>query len=411
MLKDHPLYIFKDFRNLFLGRVISAIGDKFFQIALIWWAMGEENGKFNVGLIMSANFLPIVLFGPFLGTYVDKSNKKINMLVADFFRAILVFTLSLFFYLKFLNFYIALTIIFLISFFAPLFESSVASSLLRLTSQKHLSQATAIDSSSMQISNVFGAAIGSIFISIIGIGGAFLFNGFTYLISFLFVFMIKTNLAKENNINKKSYKEDLKDGISYLIKNHPILYLVMFFSILNFFISPIFILIPMIVKYIINESASWLAIFETFFAIGLTTMSLILSFKENYSKPYINLFYSIFIAGIFFFALFLTHNKYLLIIFLTLMGASISLGNVVILSLFQNNINEEFKGRFFSLITTISYSIIPISFITNSFIAEKFSVEIDIIANSVAVIILSFILKNFSWKIFELKKESPLIRN
>lgn len=391
IFKNHPIYIFKDFRRVFLGRVISAIGDKFFQIALVWWVMGVTHGKLNVGLIMAANFLPVVLFGPFLGSYVDKSNKKKNMLIADFFRAFFAFILFVLLYYEFLNIYLALTLVFLISSFAPLFEISVASSLLKLTSKEHLSQATATDSSSTQLSNVFGAVIGSIFIAIIGIKGAFFLNSLSYLISFLFIWQINSDLSHKKS-EETNFKNTMKDGFKYIFSNKPILYLVIFFAFLNFFVSPIFILIPMIVKFMLQLDAKWLAIFEAFFALGLATVSIALSFKTNYSKPYMYLFSSIILNGIFFLLLGFNSNKYFSISFLLFMGSAISLGNVVILSLFQNTISEEYKGRFFSIITTISYAIMPLSFLVHSVIAEKVSVEFDIFLNSIATIILSFIV-------------------
>ncbi|PIS47643.1 MAG: antiporter, partial [Elusimicrobia bacterium CG08_land_8_20_14_0_20_51_18] len=299
MFKEHPLFLFRDFRNLFLARMISAVGDKFFQIALVWWALGEgDRGKFNVGLIMAVNFLPVVLFGPFLGAYVDRANKKRAMLFADFARALLVFTLFILLRLDHLSLYAALALVFLLSGFGPMFESSVASSLFRLTSRDHLSQATAVDSSSIQLSGVFGAALGSVLITAIGIAGAFFFNSATYLLSFLFILMIKTSLAPEEGPSGGSYLRDLKEGFGYLTGNKPVLYLVLFFSFLNFFIAPIFILIPMVVKFIILEDVKWLALFETFFALGSTAAAILLGFKKEYKTPYKNLFLSIFIAGL-----------------------------------------------------------------------------------------------------------------
>lgn len=388
-MKGHPLSEYPDFRKLFLGRVISAIGDKFFQIALIWWALNEtSSGKMKVGILMSATFLPIVLFGPFMGAISDRFDRRKTMLIADLARAFFAFTLFLLFCFEKLNFTMALVCVFLISSFAPLFESSAAGSLERLTSKETLPQATAIDSSSAQISSVIGAAAGAIMLSALGPKGAFLLNCLTYLTSFTLIFFIKSNLKTPNNINQ-GWIEDIKEGFFYLKREKEIFLLVIFFSFLNFFVSPIFVLIPMIVKYSLYLDIKWLAIFETFFALGLTTVSLLMGFSKSKRDHIKSLSLSIFLAGLFFLSLSFFKNKYFSLSSLTLLGASMSFGNVIILSYFQDKVIDEFKGRFFSLITTVSFAVMPISFSLNGFLAEKLSVEKVILLNSSLVIILS----------------------
>ncbi len=388
-MKGHPLFDFPDFRRLFFGRVISAIGDKFFQIALIWWALNEtSSGKMNVGILMSATFLPIVLFGPFMGAISDRFDRRKTMLMADLARAFFAFTLFLLFYFEKLNFTMALVCVFLISTFAPLFESSSAGSLERLTSKDALPQATAIDSSSAQISSVIGAAAGAIMLSSLGAKGAFFLNCLTYLTSFVLVFFIKSNLKMSQSSNQ-GWIKDIKEGFFYLKREKEIFLLVIFFSFLNFFVSPIFILIPMIVKYSLSLDIKWLAIFETFFALGLTTISLLMGFSKNKRDPIKSLSISIFSAGLFFLSLSFLKSKYLSLFSLTLLGASMSFGNVIILSYFQDRVVDEFKGRFFSLITTVSFAVMPLSFTLNGFLAEKLTVGKVILFNSFMVIILS----------------------
>lgn len=398
MIKKHPIYLFADFRKLFAGRMVSAIGDKFFQIALIWWALSESpSGKSQAGLLMAAVFAPIVLLGPLMGTLADKYDRKKTMLAADFARAFFAFLLFILFQFNMLNFYTALLCVFLISSFAPLFESSAAGSLIRLTSPETLSAATAVDASSSQVSSVIGAAAGAVALGAIGIKGAFMANCAAYMISFFLILSIKSDLKPQKQ-ESQSHLKSLKEGFAYLKKEKEIFSLVVFFAFLNFFASPIFVLIPMIVKFILSLDVKWLAVFEAFFAGGLTAVSFILGFKEKYEKPVSVLSLSILSAGIFFLILGFSQNRYFSLLSLTLLGGALSLGNVVILADFQNKVPDEFKGRFFSLITAVSFAIMPLSFAVNGFLAEKISVENTIIYNASAVIILSFIPKILTLK-------------
>ena len=48
------------------------------------------------------------------------------------------------------------------------------------------------------------------------------------------------------------------------------------------------------------------------------------------------------------------------------------------------------KGRFFSVLTTLAYAVLPATFMLNGLLAEKFSVGFCIALNASAVLALSF---------------------
>ncbi|MCG2726622.1 MAG: MFS transporter [Elusimicrobia bacterium] len=392
-LKEHPLFIFRNFKYVFIGRVISAIGDKFFAIAIAWWIVssGGDNSKMHLGLLMAVNVVPIVLFGPLLGTLVDRSDKRKAMLTADFFRMIFVFSLAMIMVTGNLTLFILYGLCFFISMFGPLFESSVASSLLKLTSKEKLASAAALDSSVMQISNVFGSALGSIFIAIIGIAGAFFFDSITYAVSFIFIYMVNANLAPSANSESK-YWSEFKEGINYVFKSKSLLSLMLTFAAFNFFVGPIFIIIPMIVKFTLNESVTWLAIFETFFAFGSCAVAIAMSFKKRCGNTYMLFFCSLLLMGFSFLGLYFAGNKYLIALLLLSAGSALGMGNALAITLFQRTVKEEMKGRFFSVLTTVCYAVLPFTFMLNGFLAQQISVKFSIMINSAAVIILSFIV-------------------
>lgn len=396
--KENPLLIYPNFRNLFCARVISAVGDKFFTLALVWWVINEK-GEFALSLTMAATFLPAVLFSPLAGIFADRYPKKHIMISADLMRAFFLLIILLLLYESKLTFNILLILVFLIYSFSPFFETSTASSLILTTSQKHLPQATAIDSSSISISNVVGAALGSVFIAYFGFSGSVLSNIITYLLSFCFVLMIKDKL-KSKDISQHGFREffnDLKDGFIYLKNELPtILNLLIFFAFLNFFVSPVLILIPVIVKSILNESVRWLAIIETFFAFGSLLAPFIMSFKKDTKGNLTILFITIVFFSTSLLISAFSKNRFFTTFLFLICGFSISLGNVAIISYFQTKVKNEYKGRFFSLVNMIVYAIMPISFIFNGFLLSKLNPSYVISYNSIFSIILFLIgIKKF----------------
>lgn len=392
--KSHPLYLFSDFRKLFLGRLIAAIGDKFYMIALAWWivSMDNSNSKMHLGLLMGVTSLPVVIFGPFLGTLADRFNKKYCMLAADLLRFLLLLTLSGLLFSDNLTMPLLYLISFLTAAFIPLFEASVSSSLVRLTDEEHLPGAVAVDSSVMQLSNVIGSTLGTVLIAAIGVIGAFVWNSASFLISFIFVLMIKTKLQPAQSDSESKYTDDLKEGFKYLFQNKPIFYLLIFFALLNFFAAPFLILIPMIVKFNLNESATWLAVFEVFFALGAVITSLVVSFKHKYHNIYALFFSAICVMGAILTAISFTSDKYLIAGLIFLNGCCLALTNAIAITLFQSIVPDEMKGRFFALLSTVCFAVMPVAFMLNGFITEIYSVNFSLMFNGLCSIVLSFVL-------------------
>jgi len=390
-VRSHPLALFADFRRLFAGRVISAVGDKFFSIAIAWWVLSKagESSKFHLGLIMAVNVIPVVVFGPLLGTLSDRSDKRRVMLAADAARAFLVFSLATLLWSGRLNLYWIYSICFLISGFGPLFESAVAASILRLTSEEKMPQAVATDSSVMQFSNVIGSALGSVLMAAAGVAGAFLFNAAGYAASFAAVWGIKTPLTPESR-TESTFTAEFKAGLAYIFDNKPLLWLILSFAAFNFFVGPILILIPMIVKFTLKESVTWLAVFETFFALGSSALAVALSFKKSYGNIYRWFFGSLLAVGLSFGGLYFTVDKYAICALLFGAGAALGAGNAVILTLFQSTVPDAMKGRFFSVLTTLAYAVLPLTFMLNGMLAEQFSIAFCIGMNASAVLALSF---------------------
>jgi MFS family permease len=392
-LKGHPLALFADFRRLFIGRLISAVGDKFFSIAIAWWVISSagENSKFHLGLIMAVNVVPVVVFGPLLGTLADRSDKRKVMLMADAARALLMLALSGFLWSGGLTLAWLYLLCFLISAFGPLFESAVAASIAPLTSPEKMPQAVASDSSVMQLSNVIGSALGSVLMAAAGVAGAFMFNAASYIVSFAAVWAVKTPLAPQSR-ERSSFTEEFREGLSYIFGNKPVLSLILAFAAFNFFVGPILILIPMIVKFTLNESVTWLAVFETFFALGSTALAVSLSFKKGYGNIYGWLFGSVLAVGLSFGGLYFTGSKALICALLFAAGAALGGGNTVALTLFQATVPDAMKGRFFAVLTTLAYAVLPLTFMLNGLLAEEFSVGFSIALNAGAVLALSFII-------------------
>jgi MFS family permease len=79
-----------EFRALWLGRLISAVGDQLARVALALMAFAQTSSVGLTALTYALTFLPSVLGGPLLGGLVDRYPRRTIAICCDFARGALI---------------------------------------------------------------------------------------------------------------------------------------------------------------------------------------------------------------------------------------------------------------------------------------------------------------------------------
>src|SRR5437867_8945493 len=80
----------RSFRQVWLGQVVSQMGDWFDTIALYTIILRLTGSGRDVGLLLVARFVPSFFFGPISGVVADRFSRRTIMLVSDVLRAVVV---------------------------------------------------------------------------------------------------------------------------------------------------------------------------------------------------------------------------------------------------------------------------------------------------------------------------------
>ena len=84
---------------IWTGQAFSLLGSQLVQFALIWW-LTESTGSATVLATASlVGLLPQVVFGPLVGTLVDRWNRRVTMIVADSVIALAIVGLAALFWI------------------------------------------------------------------------------------------------------------------------------------------------------------------------------------------------------------------------------------------------------------------------------------------------------------------------
>jgi MFS family permease len=224
----------RNFRYLWLGQIISLLGDWFNLIASASLLASLTETRLPIGVLFVVRMLAPFLISPIAGVVADRYNRKHILIATDIIRAVTVFCFLFVRDASQVWLLYALTAIQLgISGF--FFPTRIAI-LPDIVSPQGLGVANAISSATWSIMLALGAAIGGLVSGVWGIYPAFIIDGLTFLLSAVFIFQIKLDVTPGLDAMDKTVGAALRqyiDGLRYLGKQVDILVIALHKSALS----------------------------------------------------------------------------------------------------------------------------------------------------------------------------------
>src|SRR5687767_9838804 len=192
----------RSFRQLWLGQVVSQLGDWFDTIALYTIIQNLTGSGRDIGLLLVARFVPSFFLGPLSGVIADRFSRQKIMIVTDILRAIVV--------LGFLFVRTAdhLWIVYVLTVFqlglSTFFEPARTAAVPSIVSERELVAANAISSVTWSVMLTLGAAIGGLITGWFGTDAAFIIDAGTYLLSAALIASIRVPKRKKRERQKLS---------------------------------------------------------------------------------------------------------------------------------------------------------------------------------------------------------------
>ncbi len=355
------------------GNFISQIGDKIYEIALAWYILEKTGSAISMGGMLVFASLPILLIGPFAGSYIDKVNKKWVMAATDFLRGFLIFYLTWRVYLKNLEVFEVYIAGFILSSLSCFFNPAATASIPFLVEERYIVKATAFNQMARDFSTIAGAATGGAIVGFFGVYMAFLLNASSFMVSGVCILIIK--LSTPVVAETVSIIANLKDGFKYVYSQKTIFHILTLFSGLNFFGIPTFLFLPLFVTRILKMDSVVFGFAEAAVACGSFAGGFLISkYQKHNEKVNKKIFMSILLSGIFISMVSVVKSKELLYVLMFWNGFALAICNINMIAFFQKMVPDEYKGRFFSILETIAFATFPLAFAVFGYAAERYSV-------------------------------------
>lgn len=211
------------FRQLWLGQVVSQMGDWFDTIALYTIILNLTGSGRDVGLLLVARFLPSFLFGPLSGVVADRFSRQRIMIVTDILRALVV--LGFLFVRRADQLWIVYVLTVCQLGLSTFFEPAKTAAIPSIVEDRELVAANAISSVTWSVMLTLGAAIGGLITGWFGTDAAFILDAASYLLSAALIASIRVQKRRKREPQKLTVGRALGitetiEGIRY-VKDRP----------------------------------------------------------------------------------------------------------------------------------------------------------------------------------------------
>ncbi len=376
------------FGLLWAAQLISFIGDGVFQLAMVWWLVQKTGSGTLVGLILSVSFLPVVFLGPLAGTLADRLYPKILLIGADLVRAILI---AFFAYIAYTDNLVVGHLFLLCGLLAAagVFHSPTTLTVIpRVVPEDKIEEAMALHSIVRDLAKLVGPALGGFIMAWFSAAQAFLIDSIALVFSAILICFIKLEKPPSAD-SKEGIFSQLWIGLKY-VKSQTILFEMLFgFGLLNLFVVPIIVLLPMTVNKVMMLGSVHLGFCEGSLALGSVITGIYFTWLFGKIKLSKLLISALGFSGLLF-LLFSVNTAFAVFLCgLFLLGGCFTSVNVAVLTLYQKMVDPEMKGRFFALVETLSSALFPLSMAAAGFLTDRIGVRATYLICSFGILILS----------------------
>ncbi|MDC3424431.1 MFS transporter [Aquibacillus sp. 3ASR75-11] len=392
----------KNFKSVFALGLFTNIGDSLFFIVTMWYIANNSSISLYAGIAVFLFTLPETLL-IFLGPFIDRLNPKIILIVSTSGQIIVHIIIVLLFLTGLVTIPILLISLLLSAFFSSITYPVEETILPQIVENDDLVKANSFFSVAYKLSDSLFDGIAGILLVVGTASLLYEINLLIFVLPLIMLKFLKFNLQTENpeKFNIKSYKKDLKEGLSFILHSKIKLMLIPL-AFLNFFTAINIVALPYFANELSDSPATY-GFLLGFSGAGSMLGAIIVNKIEKRLLPGKILAFGLLFNGLMWFFMIISTVPYLAYLFIFLANFCMGGYNIIFASLFQVMTPSNLLGRINTCVDSVITVAMPIGALLGGILIEILSLKIVMSLNAIALVITGIIY--FSNKtVYNLKK-------
>jgi MFS family permease len=264
----------RNYRLYFFGQLISVMGTWMESVAQSFLVLGLTHSGTQLGLTLAARFAPMLLFGPAGGLFADRRDKRRVLFVTQTLAglvsatfAILIATGSIRLWIVYL---LAVTLGFVNVFDNPARQSFIS----EMVPAADLPNAVTLNSVSMNMARVLGAALGGGVVALLGVALCFGLNAVSFGAVLISLAMMNTSLLYPAKRVRKE-KGQIRQGLRYVRSTPELLIPLIMIAVIGTLAWEFQVSLPLMATKVLGGGAASYGVMASLMGVGAVVGGLV----------------------------------------------------------------------------------------------------------------------------------------
>jgi MFS family permease len=401
-----------DFTRIWSASLITNLVDGVLRLAAPLLAVSLTQDPILIGALSALGLLPWLFFAIPIGAMVDRFDRRKALILGNILRALIALFIAFAVSQGFINIWLLLISVFFFGICEVLVDTTSQAVLPQILDKSNYERGNSrLQISEVIVSQFAGAPLGGLLYAVsIALPFYFSTTGFILagLLILLFPFEREINARKEGEVGqaKLGLKGDIKFALNYLYQDKQIFSIVVITTSLGFFYSLSNAIAPLFILKELNVPPALFGVVLAIGGIGALIGSIAAPMASRYLGRGRALAINVFFASFLVIFIGLSPNAYFFVVVSVLIGFTISVWNILLMSLYQSLIPPELYGRIHGARRTIVWGLMPIGALLGGVIARGGLRLPFLIGGAIATLISLFSYKHI-WRIGDLSAEIP----
>ena len=371
------------FFSIWGGQALSLLGSQLVQFALIWYLTIETGSATVLATASLVGLLPYVIFGPIIGTLVDRWDRRLVMLVADGSIALLTILLAVLFATGRIEIWQIYLVMFARSVAGGFHGNAMSASTALMVPVEHLTRIQGVNQMLNGGLNVISAPLGALLLDFLPLQGILAIDVVTAVFAIVPLFFIKVPQPEriERNVGKNGDQptvwQDFKEGLRYMAGWPGLLMLGLMAILINFLLTPAGALLPLLVKDYFNGGAIELGWVNSAAGIGVILGGSLLGIWGGFKRKIVTTFVGLFGlgAGVLILALAPPTTILWAVVASLIYGTMQPITNGPIGAIMQSTVSPDMQARVGSLLGSMASGMAPIGLLIAGPISDRVGIQ------------------------------------
>lgn len=379
------------------SQTLSLFGSALVQYAIMWYVTLTTQSGMMMTLFIICGFIPTFILSPFAGVWADRYNRKFLIMISDAIIALVTLILAITFLIGYNEIWLMFVIAAVRSLGAGIQSPAVGAILPQIVPEDKLTKVNGINGSIQALMMFIAPIVSASLLTVSTLEIILFIDVITAAIAILtLAFFLKISLHKKAaDKQMTSYKDDFKQGLSYINSHSFLKSLFVFFAIFFVLMAPGAFLTPLQVTRSFGNDYWRLTAIEITFSIGMMAGGGIIAVWGGFRNKIFTMAFASLIMGACTFALGVIPVFWIYLAMMALFGVAMPIFNTPTTVLLQEKVDPDYMGRIFGVFSMISTSMMPIGMLIFGPLADVIAIEWLLMGTGILIVVLSiFFIRN-----------------